>query len=118
MKLASLLISFLCICHTLHAQHHIIPEPVIFESTNEIFTIDSRLDIRLLSTDEKAKKTTALFQSHLKKLGIKSTISPKKEKNGLQIILLKKPNKTLGNEGYTLEVKSKQITLKVNTMKK
>ena len=78
MKLASLLISFFSICYTLQAQHHIIPEPVLFESTNEIFTIDNQLDIRLLSTDEKTIITTALFQAHLKKLGITSTISPKK----------------------------------------
>lgn len=115
MKQASLLISFFCIFYTLQGQHHIIPEPVLFESTNEIFTIDNQLDITLLSTDEKTKITTALFQAHLKKLGITSTISSKKEKNGLQVILHKKPNKVLGNEGYTLEVKSKYITLKANT---
>lgn len=74
MKLAPLLIYFLCICHTLHAQHHIIQEPVLFESKNEVFTIDAQLDIALLSTDEKAKITTNLFQAHLKKLGLVSTI--------------------------------------------
>mgnify|MGYP001371510607 CR=1 FL=1 len=85
MKLAPLLIYFLCICHTLHAQHHIIPEPVLFESKNEVFSIDAQLDIALLSTDEKAKITTNLFQAHLKKLGLVSTISSKKEKNRLGI---------------------------------
>ena len=62
MKLASLLISFFCICHTLNAQHHIIPEPVLYQSKNEIFTIDNHLDIRLLSTDEKVKKQLIYFK--------------------------------------------------------
>ena len=115
MKLASLLISCFCICYTLQAQHYIIPEPVLFESTNEIFTIDNQLDITLTSTDEKAKKATTLFQAHLEQLGIATVISTKKTKNGLQLILNKKPNKILGDEGYTLEVKSKQIILKANT---
>ena len=104
MKKINTLMLVIGICIGINAQHHIIPEPVLFESTNEIFTIDNQLDITLLSTDEKAKITTALFQTHLKKLGITSTISPKKEKNGLQIIIHKKPNKTLGNEGYILKL--------------
>ena len=115
MKLMSIVFTFLFFCISIQAQHHIIPEPVNYDATNEVFTIDTELEISLSTTDDKAKNATTLFQTHLEQLGIATAISAKKAKNGLQLVLNKKPNKTLGDEGYKLEVKSKQMTLKANT---
>ena len=96
-----------------NAQHLIIPEPVSYETTNEIFIVDNLVNINIKTNDAEIKKYAEQFQSFLNDIGIEVSKSNKKNKN-IVVTRYKKPKTELGKEGYTLEVNENNIKLAAN----
>ena len=96
-----------------NAQHLIIPEPVSYETINEVFVIDNQVNINIKTNDIKIKKYTEQFQLFLNDIGIEVSKSNKKNKT-IVVTRYKKPKTELGKEGYTLEVNENNIKLAAN----
>ena len=96
----------------LYPQHSIIPIPVSYTSTNEVFVFDNQIHLELKTDDIQAKKYIDQFSEFLFELGI--SLSDKPTDKSIQISLYKKPVSELGNEGYTLNVEEDKINLSAN----
>ena len=97
------------------AGHGIIPEPVSYESTPQVFELDGELRI-LVDRDDDAVLAHALqFQQHLLKLGIKSQILAAEESDAgpriLDLQIEEAWSADLGEEGYRLEVTGQSILI-------
>ncbi len=98
---------------TIFAQHTIIPMPVSYTSTNEIFVITNQVHLEVNRTDEQTIKFSNQFRIFLSSLGI-SLVDAKKSDKTIRISLNKKPVQVLSKEGYTLNVRKNEIVLKAN----
>ena len=96
-----------------NAQHGLIPAPVSYEYTGEMFMIDPQ--VYLLDQTENAQAGTfiSLFQDYLSKGGVNTTVE-KKTKEGKAISFQLAPNAMLGAEGYTIEVKENGVQITAN----
>ncbi len=98
-----------------NAQHSIIPIPVNYVANNSEFIFDDQVSLNLQTNDEQVKKYTEQFQLFLKKNGINTSVSTTKKGNKtIDVILNKKLQTELGNEGYILEVNQNNIKLTAN----
>jgi hexosaminidase len=115
-NMRNVLLAFLLITLTknANAQHTIIPEPVSYESNNDIFVLGSELIISINTEDEQANKYSNQFKAFLENTGIKIINGNTKKGNSLSIKLNKKTNSALHKEGYKLVVTNKNIALSAN----
>ena len=113
MKIKFFTFLFVMLFYQTNAQHLIIPEPVSYETTNDVFIIDNQVRLDLQTKDVKVKKYAEQFQLFLKEIGINVTHSNKTNKS-IIITKIKKSKTELGNEGYTLEVNKNTIKLAAN----
>ncbi len=98
-----------------NAQHSIIPIPVNYVANNSEFIFDDQVSLNLQTKDEQVKKYTEQIQLFLKKNGINtSVLTTKKGNKTIDVILNKKLQTELGNEGYILEVNQNNIKLTAN----
>ena len=98
-----------------NAQHSIIPIPVNYVANNSEFIFDDQVSLNLQTKDEQVKKYTEQIQRFLKKNGINTSVSTTKKGNKtIDVILNKKLQTELGNEGYILEVNQNNIKLTAN----
>jgi len=91
---------------------HIIPEPVIYETTNSAFVIDNQFNIDIRTENEQARQFVGLFKEFLNNSGIEVNFEKANSKNNSIIIGLDDSQANiLGNEGYTLEVNEQTIEI-------
>ena len=98
--------------------HSIIPEPVNYESTNNIFVIDNQVILDIQTDDKQVNQYAEQFQKYLAHAGIKvintKVDKPSSKKKVILVSLYKNPKSELGKEGYTLEVNETSIKLVAN----
>jgi hexosaminidase len=117
-KLKMVIGIFLLLATGLQAQNEIIPAPVSYSSAKGSFVLKKTTVVYLQNNDAEITQIVKLYFNSFAKKGI--TVSAKKpiEKNNYITIELNKSfDKSIGNEGYTLDVNPKVITIKSNTAK-
>lgn len=98
---------------TLFAQHSIIPIPVSYSSTNDVFVFDNQIRLDVKTEDVKTKQYINQFLVFMSEIGI--SLSEKSVSNkSILISLYENPVLELGNEGYTLEINKNSINLSAN----
>jgi hexosaminidase len=105
-----LLVSFFL----LKAQHSLIPTPVTYESTSVLFTLNSEVELHILTNNLEVNQHSVLFQNFLKKEGYDISIRQNKANNSINVIINKDPLPKIGNEGYIIEVNEFNINLSAN----
>lgn len=112
------LLYILCFLPLISVGQGLIPAPVSFESTNDMFMMDNQvsIDVRTENTEVKhlAEAFVEIAARSGTKLKFKSVPSPSQTDKAIVLSLNKTPNATLGNEGYQLEVKNASIELVAN----
>jgi len=98
--------------------HSIIPEPVNYETTNNVFVFDNRASFKIETDDEHVNQYSVQFQKFLTDAGIKVNTqdidNTSKNNKGILVSLNKNPKPELGDEGYILEVNENNIILSAN----
>lgn len=108
---------FFLIGYTLLAQHSIIPTPVNYISQKGSFVFTPKTKVYLKSSNSELRQIVDLHFSSF--MGIGLAISNEKPESNSKYISLeinKKPETSIGKEGYTLDVNEKTIELKANTV--
>jgi len=95
------------------AQHTIIPAPVSYISTNDVFIFDHELHFELNTGDIQTKNYVNPFIDFMSEIGISLINKPTLQKS-IYISLNKNLISELGNEGYILEVTKKSINISAN----
>lgn len=98
---------------TFFAQHDIIPVPVSYLSTNEVFVFDNQIHLDIKTKDIKTKQYINQFLVFMSETGI-SVSEETTSNNSIRISLNEKPVSELGNEGYMLEINKNSINLSAN----
>ncbi|MDB5012056.1 MAG: beta-N-acetylhexosaminidase, partial [Daejeonella sp.] len=100
---------------SVHTKIAIIPEPVYIEETNSTFILPKKVLIE--TTDVQDTKSTVEFLKdrigHATGSSV-TTTSITSATASIKLIINNTPNMSLGNEGYTLSVTPKGITIKAN----
>ena len=96
------------------AQHSIIPEPVNYQINGENFVLENQLIFNIVTTNKEAIKYVNQFKTFIENAGIKTLNEKSNEGNSLIINLNNNHDTELGEEGYTLNIKSHYITLSAN----
>ncbi len=92
----------------------IIPQPVKVEEKQGHFTLPEHITIQTVETTE-LKQTLVDLQKRLSiPTGYKVSVSSNAPSATIKLLLNKKTDTTLGDEGYTLSVTSTNITIKAN----
>jgi hexosaminidase len=91
----------------------IIPEPVNLVKGEGHFVLPETISIRIPALDE-LKETTLLLQQKLAATGKKLVVNGPGSEATIHFLLNKTADKTLGNEGYSLSVRSSGIIIKAN----
>lgn len=95
---------------------NIIPIPVKYEHTDDMFMLDGNLDFVIPDAQPKIKTYVDNFISYLgSNASDVKVINKKGERNAIIISLVK--NDEIGDEGYTLEVKNKEVILSATSDK-
>lgn len=112
-KQLSVLLLFIFQATTLFAQHNIIPVPVSYSATNEVFVFNNKIRLDVKTKDVKTKQYINQFLVSMSEMGI--TLSEKSVSNkSIRISLYENPVLELGNEGYVLEINRNIINLSAN----
>ena len=98
---------------TFFAQHDIIPVPVSYLSTNEVFVFDNQIHLDVKTKDTKTRQYINQFLVFMSETGI-SISEETTSNNSIRISLYEKPVSELGNEGYMLEINKNSINLSAN----
>lgn len=91
----------------------IIPEPVNLVQGTGHYTLPGQISIDIPDLPE-LKETALLLKQKLAATGKSVTVTNNPQTASIHFILNRKEDKQLGNEGYTLSVKSTGITVKAN----
>ncbi len=118
MKKSLIILLLIAVIQQINAQHFIIPEPVNYVGTEEVFILDNQINILNQTRDEQVNQSVDQFIVYLKKAGINARQQNLKKPNTkiktIIVTLFKKNNPEIGNEGYTLEVNENSIKLAAN----
>jgi len=107
------LIAAVGFCQT-NATIAIVPEPVKIEQKSGYFTLPQNITIRSVETPD-LKQTLSDLQKKLSvPTGYKVSVSNNASTATIKLELNKTEDATLGNEGYTLSITTKDITIKAN----
>lgn len=101
-------------CNTIFSQHSIIPEPVSFKSSNEVFVLEKELILEMKTKNDLVNKFVDNFKLTIENAGINVVSGKSKKGNSLLIALNIHEDKELNNEGYRLIVKTNTIALTAN----
>jgi len=96
----------------INAQHSIIPIPVSYSATNDVFVFDTQITLELKTDDKRTKQYVNQFRNFLFDKGI--SLADKATDKLILISLYKKSVSELGEEGYTLNVDKNSINLSAN----
>lgn len=117
-KLKMVIGIFLLLATGLQAQNDIIPTPVSYSSARGSFVLKKNTVVYLQNSNPEINQIVKLYFNSFSKKGIAiSAKTPVAKTNCITITLNKTFDKSIGNEGYTLEVDPKIITIKANTTK-
>ena len=118
MKKSFISLLLIAVIQQINAQHFIIPEPVNYVSTEEVFILDDQINILNQTKDDQVNQSVDQFIVYLKKAGINARQQNVKKTNAkiktIIVTLFKKNNPEIGNEGYILEVNENSIKLAAN----
>jgi len=104
-----------CTTNVENQKPSIIPEPVKITMKTGNFTLNDNTKIRFVNVDA-TDATVSYINEHFQKfLGFKPTEVNYCCKNCITFEILKKPDQTLGKEGYLLHIKNNRITVQANT---
>lgn len=92
----------------------IIPQPVQVEQKQGFFTLPSNITIQTAVAADLGQTVDDLQKQISLSTGYKTFVSTNSSNAIIKLELNKTENKILGNEGYTLSVTSKDITIKAN----
>ena len=107
-----LLLIILFFTNHLFAQHAIIPVPVNYIATKDIFVVDGKICITQKTNDLLVSNYVNQFKDFLFNKGI--TTTEEKSEKSIVFSLNKKEVSDIGDEGYELEVTKNKIYLKAN----
>jgi hexosaminidase len=109
---------FIFISFPLIAQHHIIPNPVSYETKPNHFLLDAKVSIDITGNNSAILPIASFLQNMLsvanQKLTVKKVAIPSAQNRVIYLELLSKPNANIGNEGYILEVDAHAIRMSAN----
>jgi len=118
MKHKFYIILFILLFQKTYAQHSIIPIPVSYIATNDIFRIEGQLSLHQQTHDTQVSEYAEQFKDFLTRAGIKTTILKADTQNNTNrsiiVSLSKNNNSELNIEGYILEVNENNIILTAN----
>jgi hexosaminidase len=106
-------ITAVAFCQT-NATIAIVPEPVKIEQKAGYFTLPQNIAIRSVETTELKQTLNDLQKKLSVPTGYKVSVSNNASTAVIKLELNKTENAALGNEGYTLSVTTKDITIKAN----
>jgi hexosaminidase len=96
----------------------IIPIPVNYERTNDMFMLDNQVSIDVRTENEEVKRMAGQFAEISARSGtkmkFKSVASPNQQDKVIIFDLNKSPDNQLSQEGYTLEVKNESVQIMAN----
>jgi hexosaminidase len=118
MKTKFLTLAILIILQLCEAQNNIIPVPVSYNASSDVFELNSLVVLNLNTNDPQVKEYSETFINLLAEKGIHVSLNEnerhKKSDKIILIELFKNFNSELVNEGYKLEVNSLSIKLSAN----
>ncbi len=112
MKYKFYILLFFVLSQHIYSQHSIIPIPVEYTSTNEVFIFDNYVSLDLKTDDIYTKQYVAQFRNFLSEKGI--SLSDKPTEKSISVSLYKNDISELGDEGYSLEITKNNINLSAN----
>jgi hexosaminidase len=96
----------------------IIPTPVNYEQTSDMFMLDNQVSIDVRTENEEVKRMVEQFAQIASRSGtkmkLKSVANPSQQDKVIIFDLNKSPDNQLGEEGYTLEVKNESVQILAN----
>jgi hexosaminidase len=108
----------LCLFPVLSIAQSIIPAPVSYENTQDMFMLDNSvsIDVRTPNTEVKrmVEQLAVVLERSGTKLNFKSVASPNQQDKAIVFSLNKTADTQLGEEGYTLSVKNERIEVTAN----
>ncbi|MBN2697728.1 MAG: family 20 glycosylhydrolase [Bacteroidales bacterium] len=115
-SLLSLVMLSVCL-QQVSALHSLIPIPVKYEPTEEVFTLDARKPPEIIYREEMLKQYAYQLQDLFLKAGVAASVNrvaADPEHGCILMMLYEADHPDLGQEGYTLEVMTDSIILKAN----
>jgi len=112
-KIFVVLLALFLNTNSIFSQHHIIPFPVSYETTDATFSFQNEIFLKSEIKDAKAKPYIYQLHEFLSQNGI-TVVDKKLKHNAIHVSLHKKAIAELGDEGYKLEVTSTIIKLSAN----
>ncbi|MDP4206602.1 MAG: beta-N-acetylhexosaminidase, partial [Bacteroidota bacterium] len=103
--------------NNLNRKVNIVPEPVVKKVTDGVFKLTSDVKIVIPANNKEVEETALLFSEQIAVptgFALKHSAVAGKNQKSINLILNKTLNKTIGDEGYTLNVKPSQITICAN----
>ncbi len=114
-----LIFGLLLLSSSAFSQNNIIPLPVAFESTSEMFMLDQQTSIDVRTPNPQLNESVEIFRQFLKKshvnIGLKAVPIPSQQDKAIVIAINPAADAEIGKEGYTLEVKEFEININANT---
>jgi hexosaminidase len=96
----------------------IIPIPVNYEQTSDMFMLDNQVSIDVRTENGEVKRMVEQFAQIASRSGtkmkFKSVANPSQQDKVIIFDLNKSPDNQLGEEGYTLEVKNESVQILAN----
>ncbi len=96
----------------------IIPAPVSYENTDEMFMLDNSVSVDIRTSNAEVGRMVEQFVQMMErsgtKLDFKAVETPNQQNKAIILSLNKTPNTQLGNEGYNLEVKNESVEISAN----
>jgi hexosaminidase len=96
----------------------IIPVPVNYEQTSDMFMLDNQVSIDVRTENEEVKRMVEQFAQITSRSGtkmkFKSVANPSQQDKVIIFDLNRSPDNKLGEEGYTLEVKNESVKIMAN----
>ncbi|MFH4965618.1 family 20 glycosylhydrolase [Gaetbulibacter sp. M235] len=118
MKTKFITLVFLIILQVCEAQNNIIPVPVSYNASSDVFELNNQVSLTLKTTETQIKKYTENFINLLAgkriHISLNENESHIKSNKTILVELFKNFKSELGTEGYELEVNSSLIKLSAN----
>lgn len=102
---------------TVEGEINIIPNPVQIEPLNESFSLTSDVRIVYNDTQDEIKNIAKRFSEKVKDItgfSLKTDSSSTEHNNSICLELLNKQNNSIGDEGYSLEIRPSMIHISAN----
>ena len=109
---------FLCILPAFAFAQSLIPAPVSYENTQDMFMLDNQVSIDVRTENEEVKRLAEQFAEIAARSGTKlkfnAVAAPDQQNKAIIFTLNETTDRELGDEGYHLEVKNESIEIAAN----